>query len=126
MITTKLYNGSIELCFNEKNHRFTANGIPVFPSVTGATGIIDKSGPLMGWAVKLSKEYLMENLKTLMADTKGDKIAALIEDAAKQHYIKKEAAADIGTQVHDWVEAFIKAKSKKDWPAIPKDTQVYN
>jgi len=126
MITTKLYDGTIELCFDEARHRFTVNGNPVFPSVTGATGVIDKSRPLIYWAVGLTKDYLMGNLQTLIDDTKGDKIATLIEEAAKQHSIKKQQAADVGTQVHAWVEAFIKAKSKKDWPEIPKEPQVFN
>lgn len=126
MITVKLYGGTIELCLDEARHRFTANGNPVFPSVTAATGVIDKSKPLIYWAVGLAKGYLMENLQILIEDTKGDKISALIEEAAKQHNIKKEKAADVGTQVHDWVEKFIKAKSKKDWPEIPKDPQVFN
>ena len=118
MIIAKLYDGTIELCFDENRHRFTINGNSVFPSVTGATGIIDKSRPLIYWAVGLAKDYLMGNLQVLIDDIKGDKIAALIEEAAKQHSIKKQAAADVGTQVHDWVERFIKAKSKKDWPEI--------
>jgi len=124
--TVKLYDGTIELCFDEARHRFTANGKPVFPSVTGATGVIDKSRPLIFWAVKLSKNFLMANLQTLIDDTKGDKIAALIEEASKQHTIKKQEAADVGTQAHEWFKQFIKAKSKKDWPVIPKDPQVYN
>lgn len=126
MVSVKLYDGTIELCFDEIRHRFTVNGNPVFPSVTGATGVIDKSRPLIFWAIGLMKDFLMQNLKALIEDIKGDKIATIIEEAAKQHSIKKEQAADVGTQVHDWVEKFIKAKSKKDWPEIPKDPQVFN
>lgn len=126
MITAKLYDGTIELCFDETRHRFTINGNPVFPSVTGATSIIDKSRPLIFWAVGLFRDFLMQNLKDLIDDTKGDRISALIEEASKQHTIKKEKAADVGIQVHDWVEKFIKAKSKKEWPEIPKDPQVFN
>lgn len=126
MISVKLYDGTIELCFDENKHRFTANGVYVFPSVTAATGVIDKSRPLIYWAVGLTKDYLMGNLQVLIDDVKGDKIATLIDEAIKQHSIKKEKAADVGTQVHDWVEKFIKAKSKKDWPEIPKDPQIFN
>lgn len=122
---TKLYKGEIELDFDEARHRFTVDGKYII-SVTGVTSVIDKSRPLIYWAVGLFKDYLMQNLKDLIEDNKGDKISALIEEAAKQHSIKKQAAADIGTQVHAWVEAFIKAKSKKDWPEIPKDPQVFN
>jgi len=121
----KLYKGNIELDFDEVRHRFTVAGKPVI-SVTAATGVIDKSRPLIFWAVGLAKDFLMENLKVLIADTKGDKIAAVIEEASKQHSIKKQKAADVGTQIHDWVEIFIKAKSRKEWPEIPKDPQVYN
>jgi hypothetical protein len=126
MITVKLYDGTIELCFDEGKHRFTVNGNSVFPSVTAATGVIDKSRPLIYWAVGLAKDFLMGNLQVLIDDTKGDKIAAIIEEAVKQHSIKKQEAADVGTQVHDWVERFIKAKSKNEWPEIPKDPQVFN
>jgi len=122
---TKLYNNTIELDFDEVKHRFAINGKSII-SVTGATSVIDKSRPLIFWAVGLAKEHLMTNLQTLIDDTKGDKIATLIEEAVKQHSIKKQKAADVGTQIHDWVEMFIKAKSKKDWPEIPKDPQVCN
>jgi len=125
MIVTPLYKGKIELCFDEKRHRFTVNGKSVL-SVTAATSVIDKSRPLIYWATGLSRDFLMENLKKLTADTKGEKIVALIEEATKQHQIKKKEAADIGTMSHDWAEQFIKAKTKKDWPEIPKHPQVYN
>ncbi len=125
MIVTRLYKGEIELCFEEGRHRFTVNGKSVL-SVTAATSVVDKSRPLIYWATGLARDFLMENLKKLIADTQGDKIAALINEAVKQHQIKKEKAADVGTQVHDWVEQFIKAKTEKDWPVIPKDPQVYN
>lgn len=122
---TQLYKGSIELVFEEARHRFTVGGKPVI-SVTNATGIIDKSRPLIYWAVGLTKDFLMQNLKNLIDDKKGDKIVALIEESIQQHRIKKERAADIGTQVHDWAEQFIKAKTKKDQPKLPDDPQVYN
>lgn len=125
MIKTLLYKGTIELCFEEARHRFTVNNKPVL-SVTAATSVVDKSRPLIYWATGLSRDFLMENLKKLIADTKGDKIAALIEEAVKQHQIKKEKAANAGTQIHAWVSQFIKAKTEKDWPVIPKDPQIYN
>jgi len=68
----------------------------------------------------------MVHLKELLKDTEGTKTIALIETASKQHYIKKKEAADVGEKIHDWIEQFIKAKTKKDQPPIPKDPQVYN
>lgn len=125
MIVTSLYKGTVELCFDERRHRFTVNGKSVL-SVTAATSVVDKSRPLIYWATGLTRDFLMENLKKLVADTKGGEIASLIDEAVKQHQIKKKKAADAGTQVHAWVSQFIKAKTKKDWPEIPKDPQIYN
>lgn len=122
---TQLYKKEIDLEFDENRHRFSINGKPII-SVTNVTSVIDKSRPLIFWAVGLAKDYLMQNLESLIEDNKGDKIAMLIEEAAQQHSIKKQKAADTGTQVHAWVEAFIKAKTKKDWPEIPRDPQVFN
>src|SRR3990167_8700086 len=125
MSITKLYKGEVELEFDEARHIFKVQGKYVL-SVTAATSVVDKSRPLIYWAVGLTQSYLMENLKKMIDDTKGDKIVALIEEAAKQHQVKKQEAADIGTQVHDWIEKFIKAENKKDIPKIPKEAPIYN
>ena len=99
--------------FDEARHLFTANGDKVI-SVTACTSVIDKSGPLIYWAVGLARDFLLGNIKGLVKDTKGDDIVKLIEEASKQHRIKKQEAADVGTQVHKWVELFIKAKTDND------------
>lgn len=125
MITTKHYKGEIELNFDEKRHMFTVDNKPVI-SVTRVTGVIDKSGPLMYWAVNMGAEFLTINLEKLKRDSNGDVILKLIDESKKQHRIRKEKAADTGSQVHAWVEGFIKAKTEKDIPPVPKETEVYN
>lgn len=122
---TKLYKETIDLDFNEARHYFSVNGKPVI-SVTACTGVIDKSAPLIYWATGLSKDFLLSHLKELVKDDKGDNIVKLIEEAAIQHRIRKQAAADAGTEAHKWCELFIKAKTKKDMPELPKDPKVYN
>lgn len=124
-MTKKLYNNTVELSFDENRHIFKANGTNVI-SVTACTSIIDKSRPLIYWAVNLSRDYMLANIKDLIADSKGDDILRLIEEASKQHSIKKEEAATAGTEAHKWCELFIKAKTKKDYPELPKDPKVYN
>ena len=121
----KLYKGTVDLEFDEARHLFTANGDKVI-SVTACTSVIDKSGPLIYWAVGLARDFLLGNIKGLVKDTKGDDIVKLIEEASKQHRIKKQEAADVGTQVHKWVELFIKAKTDNDTPKIPDDPKVFN
>jgi hypothetical protein len=122
---TKLYKGTVELKFDENKHYFSVNGESVI-SVTNCTSIIDKSRPLIYWAVGLSKDYLLANIKELIKDDKGGTILRLIEESAKQHQIKKEEAATAGTEAHKWCELFIKAKTDKDIPKLPEDPKVYN
>ena len=44
-----------------------------YPGVTGILSILDKSGPLMGWAAKMTAEAAVESLPHLsvMLDTVG-------------------------------------------------------
>jgi hypothetical protein len=114
--TEKLYNDTIELTFNEKNHQFKVNGKPV-KSVTYFTGVIDASGPLMYWAVNQAKLFLQDLLN------QGKPITSVsIEEAGKQHRIKKEAAGTIGTNVHDWIERYIKGEN----PEMPEVAEELN
>jgi CRISPR/Cas system-associated exonuclease Cas4 (RecB family) len=84
--------------------------------------VIDKSGALIGWAVKLTRVFLTEKLQA------GDIITLEhIEEAAKQHAIRKKEAADLGTQVHAWVESYIKAKfARNKKPELPQEERVLN
>lgn len=125
MIEEKLYGGRITLQFDERKHRFTVNGRPVPFSVTGCTGVIDKPA-LKYWAANLSRDFLLANLDTLVNSRSEDEITALVREAALQHTRYTKKAADIGTQIHKWAEAFIKAKTKKDIPPLPDDPLVHN
>ena len=57
METYKLYNGEVTLCFNPGRHTYYVNDQWV-PGVTSAVGVIDRSAPLMWWAVNQSLAYL--------------------------------------------------------------------
>jgi len=112
MTSTRPYKG-ITLEFDEVKHRFYANGKPVY-GVTSITGMIDKSRPLIIWAVGLAKDHLLGRLYA------GEPITEeLILEACKQHQIRKEEAANKGTLVHQWAEDFIKGRN----PRIPNDDE---
>ena len=81
----KLYNGEVELVFNEKAHRYKVDGKFVEGVTTILSKVIAKDG-LIQWAVDLC---LKEN----------DRLA---------HRMKKEAGADVGSQVHKWIESYLK------------------
>jgi hypothetical protein len=115
MIETKV--GKKTIFFNEDKHRFTDEVGNKIDSVTTFTGVIDKSGALIGWAVKLFKNYLADRIEN------GEQITSIdIEEGAKQHRLRKEEAADIGTQIHELVSLWIKGKKFE----IPEDERVQN
>lgn len=127
---TKLYNGEVLLDFNDKRHKFTINGKDTFNgkliiSVTKVTGVIDKPA-LKFWAVNLGVDFLLKNIDKLKADIEGKVIQKLIEESKKAHTKFLQKAATSGTLVHEWAEGFIKAKTEKDIPPMPKDIQVHN
>ena len=115
--TTKevsLYEDEINLIFYSKSHRYKIKGKKDWLiSATSATGIINKPF-LIIWATRLAGDYLKDYVSGLEFEpfptiTK-DELIAKIEEAIRQHEIKKKEAADIGSQVHEWAEAFAFAK----------------
>lgn len=106
--------------FNDESHRFwrvqNSKKIPI-SSVTSFTGIIDKSRPLIIWAVKLTNNFLKNVISHGQIITEGH-----IEEACKQHSIKTKEAGDTGTFIHALVSKWI----KQEEIIIPDDDKVRN
>lgn len=123
----KIYKGKITILFDEriwmgkKIHGFKHLDGRKIPSVTSATGKIDKSNALMPWAVKMAGIYIVENFDPKKIKTKDD-ISLLVDIAKKEWRRIKEEAADIGTEIHKWAEQWIKGKKV----AIPEDERARN
>lgn len=105
----------VKIDFNPKKHTYTING-EVYPSVTTILGIIDKSGPLINWAAKVTAEYIHNNFKEkdgkiFIGDMELNTANAgkLLSRAKKEHNIIKTEAGDIGTHAHAEIEKIIKA-----------------
>jgi len=100
-----LYNGEVNIEFDKVRHIFYGEKGEILLSVTGATGVIDKSQPLMGWAIKTMAEYLICRVEGgLTVDRK------MIEEAKKEYKSQKKKAGDIGTEIHEWVSDWILGK----------------
>jgi hypothetical protein len=123
---TLLYGGKVKIEFYEARHQYFAtdvkSGAKTKPiSVTKVTGLIDKSGPLMFWAINLAKDHLKMILGVRQIEHDD------IEVAGSLHRVRKEAAADTGTNIHNWAELYIKAKlAGNPQPELPEDPQVLN
>jgi hypothetical protein len=109
--------GKHTIFFEPGKHKFTDERGNTVNSVTKFTGIIDKSGPLIYWAVGLTKIFLCDLLRG------GEIITDYhINEATKQHQIKKKEAGDTGTAIHDLVSKWI----KKEKYEILDDEKVQN
>lgn len=112
--THTLYNGEVTLQFSEGNHRYyrvlpSGKKLPV-QSVTGITRLLDKSGPLVYWAVDLALEYVRSAIKPDEAYSEAY-ITGCLSRARKVPTDTKDRAAQVGTEVHKWLEAKCRGES---------------
>ena len=116
----KLYKGKVEIIFEEDKeaapeiHRFKNSKGERKTGVTSITGVIDKSRPLIFWAVGLTRDFLTELIE------KGQRLGIEhVDEACTQWSVKRKKAADIGTEIHDYISKWIK-NEKTEMPTDPK------
>ena len=117
-----LYNGKITLEFDTAKHIYSVNGKIVY-GCTNIVGIINKPA-LMYWAVNQAIGNLAEALKP---GVKYDEVQLknMLEEAKKMHTKTKDAAADLGTMIHEWIEKYLKAGlSKQPLPKLPINLEM--
>ena len=102
--------------FAETTHKFTDLEGNRILGVTSITGLVDKSNQLIYWATKLMGRYLLENYDGKTIDEQ------IVLTAQKKWREAKEEAADIGKEIH----SFIEAKFKGESPVIPEREQTLN
>ena len=119
-----LYGGKVHIAFWEKMHWYrlwdakTSKPLDWVTSVTSATGLIGfPSDKAMEWATGLTKIFLTE-----LFDNKIKIAQVHIDEACRQHLIKKEEAASTGTQVHKYAEEFVKGLK----PELPTEEKALN
>lgn len=119
VLTKKLYNGKIEINFYPNSHRYKLKGERTYLiSVTACTGIIDKSRALIPWAVGLDIGHVRQYLESRAGEKfTAEELNPVLDEALTIHNKKKEEAADIGSQVHDWAEKY--ALSKIEGSPLP-------
>ena len=118
MTRFELYDGEVELDFNDKKHTYEIAG-SIIPSVTGICKVIDKSGPLMWWGIGCALDWVQENLDDFDLT---DEVAAkqFWHDAQRAHFRASKKATDIGTMAHEWIEKFLAG----DEQPMPKNKQL--
>jgi hypothetical protein len=128
-IITKLYKDEVTVRFVEGNHAYyvtdPAKGL-VNKRLKGSTtieGIKDKSRPLCIWATELARDFLEEKLVKNGIITVVD-----VYEAANLYNVRRDEAANLGTEIHDWCEKFIKHSLKspgyENMPLMPANRNV--
>jgi len=128
---------------DEERFYRTAAGEEV-PSVSTILRVIDKSGPLVSWAVRVTCDYVGERLHEIHDQSIGGvdmhDIEAVLEKAEKEATRVKEAAGDMGTLVHlavqDWAISmmggqeffahFSSPEMQRAWEAFTKFEEQYS
>lgn len=126
-IVKKLYNDKVELLFYPVAHRYKLKGSKDWLiSVTAVTDIIDKSRQLMRWAVLLTVDNVIKFIDENPSFTVQMLKHAVVE-AGGEYEKRRVEAADIGSQIHAWVEQYILSLIEgKELPEMPSDENVLN
>lgn len=122
-ILSELYKGRVKIKFYPVSHQYwvSVDGSP-FKRKSGVTtyiGIKDKSKPLGIWQQQMTVGKLLEFIEQGVEIDTDKAIEACI-----QHELYLKEAADIGSEAHEWFEAYIRNKLKQpgfeNLPEIPK------
>jgi hypothetical protein len=84
---------------------YEINGVQ-YPSVTQITGMLDKPA-LLHWASNCAVDYIQENLEALTDPIDTHRGEAVLSDARNAYKLKRDTAAELGTQVHKAIEDHI-------------------
>uniref|UniRef100_A0A6M3Y4H6 Putative PD-(D/E)XK nuclease superfamily protein n=1 Tax=viral metagenome TaxID=1070528 RepID=A0A6M3Y4H6_9ZZZZ len=102
-----LYNGEVELNYEDARHLYTVGDKNVF-GVTSITGVISKPA-LIPWAVNTCVKKFQDLFKPGVAYDEIQ-IEQALKEAKGAHRQVSERATDIGTLVHKWLEDWINGK----------------
>jgi len=104
--------------FEPKTHKYFLDGKPL-TGVTTILGVIAKPA-LIQWAANECIKYIKEKQPKVTKIGQEDYIIYtknqlhdLLEAAKVSHAGKRDKTADIGTQVHSWIEKYVKGKNPK-------------
>lgn len=103
------------LTFDPGRHRHLYDGKQLI-GVTTALGIISKGDALVQWGVNQAIEHIAAQLH---GDLSDEQVQAIFLGAKYAWRQKRDEAADIGSQAHNWIERYLRGDNP-DWPDNPQ------
>lgn len=110
----------IGLARNEA-HEYFLDGQGPIPSVTTILKIVDKSGPLIGWAKRITAEAALRHAADLpkwVEDFGGDGAVGMLTKATN---VIRDKAANAGSEIHQLADAIVKGHEV----TVPEELQPY-
>lgn len=86
--------------YRTPDHLYFWNGAGPLPSVTTIIGKIDKSGPLIGWAKRITAEAAISHRAEMDGWVEMAGVDGAVSLLTKAATVKRDSAADMGTRVH--------------------------
>jgi hypothetical protein len=123
------YDNTVEIVFDKAEHTYKlvqGEELIEVPSVTTVCHIIDKSQILIPWACKMMGERITGSLPSLIESNalNYSNLEDIIFKAKFAWKDKLEAAGDVGTIAHNWIEQWIlntlAGKLKPEYPSDPQ------
>lgn len=98
------------------DHQYAYDGT-TYPGVTSILKVLDKSGPLMAWAARMTAEAAIANLPALPAllDSVGPQ--GVVKALTSRSAWKNEEARDLGTTVHQYADDLVNGR---ELPTMPE------
>jgi hypothetical protein len=104
------------LIFDPQTHGYILQKsfwVYLLPSVTQVLSVIAKP-KVNAWAMDLMAQHILDNYSPGMSP---EEMARLTQEARKAHLQESRRTAGTGSEVHDWIEAFLRGESRE----LPED-----
>lgn len=120
---SELYDGEVILTM-DRRHVYRARigdaKTVHVPNVTTILNQKDKSRALLPWAAGLAADHIREILKPGISTQLNEiEIDMAVETARNAHNVKRDAAASVGSIVHDYARRRLTGEDV-DWPSHPQ------
>ena len=111
---------TIGLARDEQHHYFLDGQGPI-ASVTTILQVVDKSGPLIGWAKRITAEAALKHRNELAGwvESFGDDSA--VQMLTKAATVIRDRAANAGSEIHPYAEAIARGQDVE----VPEDLAPY-
>lgn len=94
----------------DASHHYYLDGEGPLPSVTTILGVLDKSGPLVGWAKRITAEAAVDNAAQIPGWVELGGRDGAVGFLTKAATAKRDRAANAGSEVHRLAEAIVRGQ----------------